>query len=280
VIARHSAVFGGARGVEIFRQSWLPDGPVRAVLVIVHGLGEHSDRYDHVARAVAADGIAVHAEDHRGHGRSQGARALVEVAEVVRDVDTLVGLAATEHPGVPVFMLGHSLGGMIAVRYALAHQARLSGLILSGALATVDASPALRRAGRLIAAIAPRAPLIALDAELVSRDPAVVANYRADPLVHHGRIPARTAAEIADTTDAFGGEVAAITLPTLIVYGTADGLCPPAGSVMLGERLGSTDVTIRAYEGLYHEVLNEPEREMVIADVRTWLEDRIEPAAG
>jgi acylglycerol lipase len=275
VTHRASASLRGAGGVEIFWQSWLPDAPARAALVIVHGLGEHSDRYDHVARALTGDGIAVYACDHRGHGRSQGPRAVVDVADVVADVDQLAVLAAGEHPDTPVFMLGHSLGGMIAVRYAIDHQARLSGLVLSGALATVDASPALRRIGRLVSAIAPRAPMISLDAELVSRDPAVVAAYRADPLVHHGRIPARTAAQIADTTAAFPEQVGAITLPTLILYGTADGLCPPAGSVMLGEQLSSTDVTIRAYEGLYHEILNEPERATVIGDVRDWLTARI-----
>jgi acylglycerol lipase len=275
VSQRSGASIRGARGVEIFYQSWLPDAPARAALIIVHGLGEHSDRYEHVAQALTGDGIAVYACDHRGHGRSQGPRAVVDVADVVADVDQLVVRAAGEQPDTPVFMLGHSLGGMIAVRYALDHQARLSGLVLSGALATVDASPALRRIGRLVSAIAPRAPMIALDAELVSRDPAVVAAYQADPLVHHGRIPARTAAQIADTTAAFPEQVGAITLPTLILYGTADGLCPPAGSVMLGEQLGSTDVTIRAYEGLYHEILNEPERETVIGDVRDWLNARI-----
>jgi acylglycerol lipase len=275
VTQRSGASLQGARGAEIFYQWWLPDAPARATLVIVHGLGEHSDRYDHVAQALTGDGIAVYACDHRGHGRSQGPRAVVDVADVVADVDQLVVLAAGEQPDTPVFMLGHSLGGMIAVRYALDHQARLSGLVLSGALATVDASPALRRIGRLVSAIAPRAPMIALDAELVSRDPAVVAAYRADPLVHHGRIPARTAAQIADTTAAFPEQVGAITLPTLILYGTADGLCPPAGSVMLGEQLSSTDVTIRAYEGLYHEILNEPERATVIGDVRDWLTARI-----
>jgi acylglycerol lipase len=275
VSQRSGASIRGARGVEIFYQSWLPDAPARAALIIVHGLGEHSDRYEHVAQALTGDGIAVYACDHRGHGRSQGPRAVVDVADVVADVDQLVVLAAGEQPDTPVFMLGHSLGGMIAVRYALDHQARLSGLVLSGALATVDASPALRRIGRLVSAVAPRAPMIALDAELVSRDPAVVAAYRADPLVHHGRIPARTAAQIADTTAAFPEQVGAIMLPTLILYGTADGLCPPAGSVMLGEQLGSTDVSIRAYEGLYHEILNEPERATVIGDVRDWLTARI-----
>jgi acylglycerol lipase len=245
------------------------------VVVIVHGFGEHSDRYDPVARALTDDGIAVYATDHRGHGRSQGARAVVDVADVVADVDQLVTLAAQAWPQAPIFMLGHILGGMIAVQYALSHQARLTGLILSGALATVDASPALRRVGSLIAAVAPRTPLIALDPELVSRDPAVVGAYRADPLVHHGRIPARTAAQIAATTDTFAQRASEVTLPALVLYGTADGLCSPAGSVMLAEQFSSPDVTIRAYEGLYHEILNEPERDVVIADVRAWLGERV-----
>jgi acylglycerol lipase len=275
VTERAGAAFRGARGVEIYWQSWLPDGPARAVVVIVHGFGEHSDRYDPVARALTDDGIAVYATDHRGHGRSQGARAVVDVADVVADVDQLVTLAAQAWPQAPIFMLGHSLGGMIAVQYALSHQARLTGLILSGALATVDASPALRRVGSLIAAVAPRTPLIALDPELVSRDPAVVGAYRADPLVHHGRIPARTAAQIAATTDTFAQRASEVTLPALVLYGTADGLCSPAGSVMLAEQFSSPDVTIRAYEGLYHEILNEPERDVVIADVRAWLGERV-----
>ena len=269
---RASDTLTGAGGLRLFWQSWLPDTAPRAVAVIVHGAGEHSDRYDHVARRLTAENVAVYALDHRGHGRSQGPREVIDrVDNAVADLDQLVMLAAAAHPALPVFMLGHSLGGMIAVRYALAHQQRLTGLVLSGPLATIDASPAMLRVGRLVSRLAPSLGLIALDASLVSRDPAVVAAYREDPLVHHGRIPARTAAEIADTVRAFPDQVGVITLPTLIVYGTADGLCPPSGSVMLAERIGSEDVTIRAYEGLYHEVLNEPERETVLDDIVAWL---------
>ena len=265
----------GIGGVAIFWQAWTPSGTPRAVVVIVHGAGEHSDRYADVADRLTAEGYAVYASDHRGHGRSQGPRALIDrVENAVADLDRLLALAADAHPDAPIFMLGHSMGAMIALRYALAHQSRLDGLILSGALASVQASAALRVIGRVISVVAPRTPLIGIDPSLISRDPEVVAAYRADPLVHHGRLPARTAAEIADATDAFPAQVGAITLPTLILYGTADMLCPPAGSVMLGERIGAPDTTVRAFDGLYHEILNEPEREAVLTEVSGWLAAR------
>ncbi len=271
---RASGSLLGEGGLRLFTQSWSPaEGTrVRARIVIVHGFGEHSDRYDHVAQRLVAEGYAVTALDHRGHGRSQGARAVIETAPALADLDRLVGETAAARPEAPVFMLGHSLGGMLAVAYALAFGERLAGLVLSGPLAEIDASPGLQRVGRVLSRIAPRAPTIALDPALVSRDPAVVAAYRADPLVHHGRIPARTGAEIARTVAGFPETVGAITLPTLILYGTADALCPPRGSVMLADRIGAGEVTVRAYDGLYHEVLNEPERETVLEDLVRWLD--------
>jgi alpha-beta hydrolase superfamily lysophospholipase len=220
---------------------------------------------------------AVYALDHRGHGRSGGPRALIDrVDDAVADLDQLVVLAGEASPGVPVFMLGHSMGAMIALRYAVHHQDRLDGMILSGALAAVEGVPApLRLIGRVLSAVAPRTPLIAIDPGLVSRDPAVVAAYVSDPLVHHGKLPARTAAEIADAVQSFPASVGAITIPALILYGTEDRLCPPAGSVMIGERIGSADRTVTAYPGLFHEIFNEPERDDVLADVCRWLAERV-----
>jgi acylglycerol lipase len=266
----------GADGIAIFTQSWLPKAAEPAASVIlVHGLGEHSDRYEWVAGQLVDAGYAVHACDHRGHGRSQGARALVDLDAAVQDLDRLVDEASEGRPDLPVAMLGHSLGGLIAIRYALAHQHRLRALVLSAPLAALDAPPAALRLARAVARVAPRLGVTSLDARLVSRDPAVVAAYREDPLVHHGSIPAATVAQIARAVAALPHAVAAITLPTLIVYGTADGLCPPAGAVMLGERIGSQDLTARAYEDLYHEVLAEPERESVMRDVLRWLGERL-----
>jgi acylglycerol lipase len=274
----------GAGGVRIFWQSWASDaGPARGVLVVAHGFGEHSDRYKHVARRLAADGYATYALDHRGHGRSEGPRAVIDrLADAVSDIDQLVVLAGDAHPGLPVFMLGHSMGGLLAVQYALTHQDRLTGgLLLSGALAALDAAPApARLVARLLSAVSPRVGLVGLDPTLISRDPDVVAAYRADPLIHHGKLPARTVAVLLGAGQRFPERVGEIRVPTLIMYGTEDRLCPPSGSVMLGERIGADDLTITPYEGLYHEILNEPEHERVLDDLCGWLDARVGAAAS
>ena len=265
--------FSGARKLRIHWQAWLSDGDPRAVVVLAHGASEHAGRYEHVAARLVGEGYAVYAIEHRGHGRSAGSRALIDrVDNAVADLDSLVTLAAAEQPGVPVFLLGHSMGGAIAVSYALAHQDRLTGLILSAPLAALDAAPApMRIAARVLSALAPKLPLFPIDPTLVSRDPAVAEAYIADPLNHHGKLPVRTVAELAGAIDSFPERAPAITLPTLIMYGTADRLCPPEGSVMLGERIGSADKTISPYEGLYHEILNEPEQGRVLDEISGWL---------
>lgn len=275
-----TAFLPGAGGRAIFWQSWTPDATARAVVVIVHGAGEHSDRYAHVAVRLVADGYAVYAPDHRGHGRSEGSRALIDrIDNAVADLDRLVLTAAERHPEAAAFMLAHSMGATIALRYALAHQDRLSGLVLTGALAALDAAPApVRLAGRLLSAVAPQLPLISVDSTLVSREPSVVTAYQRDPLVHHGKLPARTVAELARAVEAFPSAVAAIRLPALILYGTADQLCPPAGSEMLARRIGGADTTLKAYEGLFHEILNEPERDAVLDEICAWLSARTSPA--
>jgi acylglycerol lipase len=276
-----SGYLAGAGGRRIYWQSWTPESEPKALIMIVHGAGEHSGRYGHVAEALVEDGYAVYALDHRGHGRSDGPRALIDrLDSAVADLDRLVNEALAEHPALPVFVLGHSVGGTIAVRYALDHQGRLTGVVLSGPLAAIDAAAPLRFAGRVLSVVVPTLPLIAVDPALVSRDPQVVAAYQSDPLVHHGKLPVRTLAELISAIDQFPDAVRAITVPTLILYGSADRLCPPSGSGMLGERIGSEDKTVKAYEGLYHEILNEPERDEVLADIRAWLSARAGSAAG
>ena len=272
-----SGSLNGAGQVPIFWQSWAPAGDARAVIVIVHGAGEHSGRYEYVAQALTGDGYAVFALDHRGHGRSGGSRALIDSMDnAVADVDALVYDARVRHPSVPIFMLGHSMGGTIALRYAIEHQHQLDGLVLSGPLAALEGAPApLRLIGKALAAIAPKTPLIGVDPKVVSRDQAVVDAYIADPLVHHRKLPARTLAELAAAIDGFPETVTAITIPTLILYGSEDKLCPPAGSQMLAERIAAQDKSIKAYPGLYHEILNEPERDEVLADLRAWLAARL-----
>jgi lysophospholipase len=271
-VSHTTAFLAGQGGRRIFWQAWTPEATARAVVVLVHGAGEHGGRYEHVAARLVDEDYAVYAADHRGHGRSDGPRALVDrLKNAVSDLDRLVVIAASEHPGVPVFMLGHSMGGTIAVVYALDHQNRLAGMILSGPLAAIDAPAPVRAAGRVLSMLAPRLPMIGVDPSLVSRDPEVVAAYRSDPLVHHGKLPARTVAELAAAIDRFPDRAPEITLPTLILYGSADGLCPPRGSDLLSERIGTPDKTVKRYDGLYHEILNEPEREQVLDDICAWL---------
>ncbi len=267
----------GVGGLRLYRQTWLPDGPPRAVVVIAHGAGEHSGRYAHVAARLVDEGYAVYTLDHRGHGRSEGTRAVIDrLDNAVEDLDQLIALAASEHPGVPLFLLGHSMGGTIAARYAIAHQDRLTGLILSAPLAALEAaSPLTRLVARLLSALTPQFGLFAVDPTLVSRDPEVVKAYETDPLVHHGRLPARTIAELASAVQSFPEAVGAITVPTLIMYGSGDHLVPPAGSMMLNDRIGAADTTLKTYDGLYHEILNEPEQDAVMDDLCSWLRSRV-----
>jgi alpha-beta hydrolase superfamily lysophospholipase len=281
VILREGA-FTGARDLRIHWQAWLPDGRPRAAIVIAHGAGEHAGRYRHVAARLVDDGYAVYAIEHRGHGRSDGPRALIDrVDNAVADLDQLVVQVGSEHPGVPVFLLGHSMGGTIAVSYALAHQDRLAGLILSAPLAALQAAPApVRAVARVLSAVAPRAPLFPVEPALVSRDAEVVRAYTDDPLVHHGKLPVRTVAELAGAIDSFPDRVHAIVVPTLIMYGTDDRLVPPEGSVMLGQRIGSSDKTLTPYEGLYHEILNEPEQGIVLDELSGWLGAQLGPPAS
>jgi acylglycerol lipase len=270
--------FTGAKGVQIAWRSWVPDdGDPRAVVVIAHGAGEHIGRYEHVAARLVSERYAVYGLDHRGHGRSEGPRALVDrLAYTVADLDQFVAFAAGEHPQHDVFLLGHSMGGCISVQYAISHQDRLHGLLLSGPLAALDAAPPpVRILASVLSALTPWLPLFAVDASLVSRDPAVVKAYEDDPLVHHGKLPVRTISELAGAVTSFPSTVGAITIPTLIMYGTDDKLAPPAGSIMLGERISADDKTVIPYQGLYHEILNEPEQAQVMDDMCAWLGARV-----
>jgi len=267
--------FTGSGGQRIFWRTWLPQQDPRAVVLIAHGFGEHSGRYEHVADRLVAEQLAVYALDHQGHGRSSGSRALISLPAAVRDLDWLVSLAQERHPDAPRFLLGHSMGGAIALRYALAHQDRLAGLILSGPLVQVEGRAVAKTFGRLLGAIAPNLPVARLDPKLVSRDPAVVEAYERDPLVHHGPLPAGTAASFLRHAATLPDAVSQITLPTLLLWGTADKLCAPAGSEMVASRIGSADLIAVPYEGLYHEILNEPEQDQVLDEICGWITARL-----
>ena len=259
--------------MTIWWQAWDVD-QARAEVVIAHGAGEHSDRYGHVARALNQRGYSVWALDHRGHGRSEGPRALIDSLErAVADMRTLVDMVMAGAGGRRPFLLGHSMGGLLSVGYTLRNQPTLSGLVLSAPVAALEsASTATRVLSALLSRVTPRLGVFGVDPGAVSRDPEVVEDYETDPMVFHGKLPVRTVAELAGEISDLPERVREIELPVLLLYGTADTLAVPAGSVMLSERISSSDLTVVPYEGLYHEILNEPEREEIIAAIADWLD--------
>lgn len=267
--------FTGEGGVEISYRAWPSGGEPRAAVVISHGGGEHSGRYAHVASALNEAGYAVWALDHRGHGRSGGERMRFgSVAPLAADLRRLVAIAAEAVPGRKPFLLAHSMGAAVALDYACDHQEELSGLILSGALASVDQAPPVRLAARAIARVAPGRGLFKVNPETVSRDPEVVAAYDSDPLNFHGSFPAETIVALERVGLSFPDRLPALTLPLLIMHGAEDRLTPPNGSRLVNELASSEDKILRLYEGLRHEILNEPEGPEIIAEIVAWLDAR------
>jgi alpha-beta hydrolase superfamily lysophospholipase len=275
--------FRGVKNRKIVWRSWSPAGeePVKGVLTIAHGYGEHSGRYAHVASRLTAEGYAVYAPDHNGHGRSKGKAGRVSLPAAITDLhQMIVTVSKARHPDAPQFLLGHSMGGAIALRYASAHQDRLTGLVVSAPLAAVDGGPALKAVGKLLGVIAPGVPVSRVEPRLVSRDKAVVDAYVADPLNYHGPIPARVGREFLLAAEALPQDVRQITIPTLLLWGTADRLCPPRGAEAVAANIASSDFTKRAYEGLFHEIMNEPERDQVLDDIIGWLASHLTATAA
>jgi alpha-beta hydrolase superfamily lysophospholipase len=273
-VRQRRGTFSGVRGVPIAHREWLPDGPPRGTVVICHGINEHGGRYGHVAERLVRDGWLVAAIDHRGHGLSGGRRAAIErFDDWIVDLDSYIRRVLVDAPR-PRFLLGHSLGGLIATVYALQHSELLDGLVLSSpsVLPPAKVSKATVRTGRLLSRVAANLPVLALRLDAVSRDPEVVQAYRDDPLVHLGKVRARTGAEILDAIAEVQRDIGRLTLPMLAVQGTVDKLVDPGAARWMDQHTGSADHTLHVYEGLYHEVFNEPERDRVLDDVAGWLD--------
>ena len=267
--------FEGTAGGKIYWRTWAADSPV-AQVVIVHGYGEHGDRYTRLAERLNAEGISGWANDHRGHGRSEGHRGVVTVDEAVEDVDRMVEMARTDNSGVPIFMFAHSMGGTIGLRYAIDHQDKLNGLVLSSAAVSLEGLeiPGLqRKVITLLSKVAPRLPANRLPFEGISRDPDELQIYMDDPLVYKGAQPAKTVVEILDAMEALPEEVDQLRIPLLVIAGSADPIVPADGSRDIAGRAGSADKESIIYEGHVHELINEPleDREKVTQDIVDWL---------
>lgn len=266
-------------GRRIARRSWLPATPARGVIVLVHGVAEHSGRYEFVGRTLAAAGFAVHALDHVGHGESAsiGARANIESVEDAADnVAALLELARVEHPGLPAFVIGHSMGALITLYLATRAPLDVAGVVVSAPPLIIDAgNPAQRLLAPVLTRVAPNLGVLKLDSSQISRDPAVVTAYDEDTLVYRGKLPARTATEILTAAGRVLDRLPRLLVPTLVLHGTADAIAAPASTDRIEHHAGTADLTVHRYDGLYHEVFNEPERAQVLADVVSWLDAHV-----
>lgn len=264
----------GVRNTSIYYQGWLPEGKVKAVLLVVHGLGEHSGRYMNVVNHFIPLGYAVYGLDHIGHGKSGGPREFVKSFEDFTDTLSIYcDMVKGWQKDKAIFLLGHSLGGTIVSYYLLDHQDDFKGAIISAPAVKVSDSVSKFTIimSKVLSRLAPKMGVLALNANEISSDPAVVEAYINDPLVFHGKTPARMGAELLSAMMRITAEAGKISLPFIVVQGGEDRLVDPAGSKMLYEKASSRDKTIRFYEGLYHEVFNEPERTRVLKDVEMWL---------
>ena len=277
-MTRTERAFDGVGGVRIVYDVWRPDTAPRAVVVLSHGLGEYARRYDHVAQRFGEAGLVTYALDHRGHGRSGGKRMLArDISEYTADFDTLVGIATREHHGLKCIVLGHSMGGGIVFAYGVERPDNYDMMVLSApAVAAQDlVSPVMVLAAKVLGVLVPGLPVQDLDVDAISRDPAVVVAYNADPLVYHGKVPAGVGRALLQVGETMPRRAPALTAPLLVVHGSDDRLIPVAGSRHLVECVGSTDVALKVYPGLYHEVFNEPERDQVLGDVVSWISQRL-----
>jgi alpha-beta hydrolase superfamily lysophospholipase len=270
--------FEGTGGLELYYQSWQPEQEPRAVVVIVHGFGEHSGRYMNVVNALIPAGCAVYAFDLRGHGRSSGQWGHINAWEEYRqDLRIFLELVAQKEPSKPVFLMGHSLGALIVLEYVLHRPPGLSGAIISAAPIEpiADDKGCLIVAAQVVSRVWPTFPMsLGLDASALSRDPEVVRAYQEDPLVHD-RGTARAGAEALSTIEWVKARAADMSLPILLIHGEADQISSSNGSRWLFETIAFPDKELRIYPGGYHESHNDINYEEVMHDLKKWLDDHL-----
>ena len=270
--------FKGHGDLNLYYQCWLPADEPKVILLVVHGLAEHSGRYSNLVNYFVPRGYGVYGYDQRGHGKSDGLRGYVDrFSYFVDDLDIFLRLVHSRHHDVKTFLVGHSIGGTIATAYAILHQDEFDGLILTGATLSTptDVAASSIFAARILSLILPKVGLYVIDAEGISRDKSVVNAYVHDPLVYRGKIRARLGVEFIEAMGTVKRQISEIHLPILVMHGAADRLSDPKGSAMLYQKASSADKLLKVYEGYYHEIFNEPGREQVLADVESWLKAHI-----
>jgi alpha-beta hydrolase superfamily lysophospholipase len=273
-IRRVEQQLAGADDLPLFRRAWLPSEPKRAV-VVIHGFAEHSGRYEGLGSWFAERGHAVHAYDHRGHGHSAGERGHVErFSDFLDDAERMVEQVRREHPGLPLVLVGHSMGGLILAALLRERRPDVTAAVSSGAaLALAERMPRAQvAAARLLRRLTPRLSIAAgLDVEGLSRDPEVIRRYVDDPLVFR-RLTVSLAVELHDASRRTAEGGSGVQLPMLLLHGERDSLCPPEGSRRFHAAIPEGRSQLRVYPELRHEIFNEPEAEQVFRDALQWLD--------
>jgi len=267
----------GSGGMELFAQSWLPDGKAKAVMVIIHGFGEHSGRYTHVGEWFAARQYAVYGFDLRGMGRSPGKRGHVnDWTEYTEDVRSYVQWVKESSPGLHVFLWGHSQGGLIALDYSIGNPEGLSGVIASGpSVGSLPVSPLMLTMAKLMSRIWPQFTQdVRLDVNALSRDQSIGRAYASDPLVHN-KATARMGTEMMKAIDRVQDHACDLSVPCFVIHGGGDKLSPVQGSQAFCDKLQIDDWERKEYEGFFHELHNETEWQLVLEDMQAWIENRL-----
>lgn len=266
----------GAGGLKIFTRTWRPEGIPRGVVVLSHGFNSHSGYYLWVAEQLLAGGLAVYALDYRGRGKSDGERYYIDkFSEYAGDLDLVVKTARSREPGLPLFILGHSAGGVIACNYVLDHQADIAGLICESFAYQVPAPDFALAVLKGLSHLAPHAHVLKLKKEDFSRDPKVVKALIDDPLLADEVQPTKTVAEMVRADERLKRDFKLFTVPLLIIHGTRDTVTRPEGSKEFYANAGSRDKTLKLYEGYFHDPLSDIGKEAVMADIREWVAKRL-----
>jgi alpha-beta hydrolase superfamily lysophospholipase len=282
-ITNHEGRFAAHGGPELYYQSWTPqEAPTRGVVVIVHGVGEHSSAYRNVVERLAPAGFTLYGFDLRGHGRSPGQRAFINSWDDYRqDLRAFMRFVQAQQPSQPLFLLGHSMGGIIVLDYTLRYPEDLRGVIaIAPAIGQIGISPVLMTIARFLSRVRPTFSMKSgLDAAAISRDPQVVAAYKADPLVHDVGT-ARLAAEVERTVAWIQAHAADLRVPLLIQHGQADRIAQPDGSRRFIDNVTEPDKELHEYPGAFHQVHNDLGHEAAIADLLAWLERHLAPRSA
>ena len=277
--SRHhtTGTFTTAPEIDLFEESWETEGKADGALVIVHGFAEHCTRYGHVAEKLNQNAFSVYAYDQRGHGNSPGKRAYIERLEyLTNDLSVFVDRVRGRIGDTPLFLMGHSMGGLVLASYVLRHDPQVRGVVFSSSALKIaaDTKPILQKVSGFLSAVAPTLPVMQLDAKAISRIPEEVGKYVNDPKVYHGKMLARTAYEMMSGMKDVQQRFPEFRLPVLFLHGTADTLVDVEASKAAFERAGAEDKTLTLYEGAFHEVFNDNDRERFLSDLIAWLKHR------